>query len=109
MKSRVAMGHFIGEVTTIPLPGATTVPIIDHEVSESRAGSPWERWRNWGKFDSLGDYFSCGFYVRVGGGIIYIYLLLSVLMCWYVMAMFYSLAKLSLVEQNYYQLECNYH
>ena len=34
MKSRIEMGDFVRGVTTIPLPPNTSVPIIDHEVSE---------------------------------------------------------------------------
>ncbi|KAK6637160.1 Dynein heavy chain, cytoplasmic [Polyplax serrata] len=41
LKVRSDLGDFIRSVTTIPLPGSTTLPIIDYEVNVTGDWAPW--------------------------------------------------------------------
>ncbi|ELK01220.1 Cytoplasmic dynein 1 heavy chain 1, partial [Pteropus alecto] len=42
LKMRAELGEYIRRITTVPLPAAPNVPIIDYEVSISGEWSPWQ-------------------------------------------------------------------
>lgn len=42
LKMRAELGEYIRRITTVPLPTAPNIPIIDYEVSISGEWSPWQ-------------------------------------------------------------------